>query len=258
MSNQPDIGKNVRYQARLTGQIIISPEESGSVMVYIPYALVNTDFSYSGIHSVCIVQKDGTPSSSAVENLAKIFKLHDVDEFMALQDIEPNTTGTPDFELADWYEDTYKDVTSVKPRWINSLGGGFRKNPLDAKGQKQLVAKFGSKFKAILVQVDHSGTAEPEGEDKPAEEKQEELPARGKGPPPMKKGSGKPARKSDQDTVWNAYEGAHPVPKGKKPAQHVEELGETFWKEVTRIVGSEDPDAYTAEDWGKVADEMGY
>jgi hypothetical protein len=254
MSNQPDIGKNVRYQARLTGQIIISPEESGSVMVYIPYALVNTDFSYSGIHSVCIIQKDGTPSSSAVENLAKVFKLHDVDELMALQEIEPSKEIVPEFELADWGEDTYKDVTTIKPRWINSLGGGFRKNPLDAKGQKQLVAKFGSKLKAILAQVDHSGTAETEGEDKPAEEKQEKLPAHGKGPPPMKK----TVRKSDQDTVWNAYEEAHPVPKGKKPAQWVEELGETFWKEVTKIVGSEDPDAYTAEDWGKVADEMGY
>ncbi len=261
--SQPEIGKEVRYHARHTGQIVIEPAESGAVMVYIPYGLVNAGFNFSGVHSVCVRQKDGNPSKAAIENIAKIFRLETPEDFFNIQEIEPNTDGTPEFELSDWYEHIYTngqgvEVTEIRPRWINRIGGGFRKVALDAKGIKALSAKFGGPLKSILAQVEHD--AEPESETE-SESEQEELPKRGG--PPARKAGGPPARKSTaavartstQDEVWEAYETANPCPKGKKADAWTEELGDKFWKKVEEVVPGKNGEL-SLEDWGAVAEAL--
>lgn len=255
--NEPEIGKEVRYQARHTGQMVISVEESGAVMVYIPYTFVNAGFSYSATYAAVIAQKDGTPSESTIANLAKIFNLQDADDFYAIQDIEPNADGTPEFELADWYEDTYKGRTTIKPRWINTLGGAFRKTPLDASGKKKLQAKFGGKLKSILAQVYHSGAA---SESQKEETQEDELPMgeSGGGMPsrsggvPQRKSTAAVARTSTQEEVWDALEKKH-KPKTEKARQELAD-GVLFAKCDELFPPPHD---MTLADWGKVADALG-
>jgi hypothetical protein len=255
--NEPEIGKEVRYQARHTGQMVISNEESGAVMLYIPYALVNAGFNFSGTYAAVIAQKDGTPSESTIVNIAKIFGIKDTDDFYGIQDIEPNTDGTPEFELAEWYEDTYKGRTTTKPRWINTMGGAFRKTPLDAAGKKKLQAKLGSRLKAILAEVDHSGaTPEPAAE---KEEEEELLPKGEAGGMPSRSGGGMPQRRQTsaavrsltQEEVWELLE-AREKPKTDKAKQELAD--NTLFATADKLFPP--PHELSPQDWGKVADEL--
>ena len=258
----PEIGKKVRYQAKHNGPIVISPEDSGAIMVYIPYTLVNAGFNFSGIYAACIAQKDGTPSTQTIVNLAKIFRLESVDDFVAIQELEVITDGLPEFELAEWSEEEYNGRVTVKPRWINALGGGFRKKPLDESGKKKFISQMGSRLKSILANVDHS-EAEPETESEDAVEKQEEkssgTPARraGGGSLPGRRSTAAQERTSTQDETWDAWDAKNPKPKEYKGdwINDKDGSGDKFWAFIETIVPKRNGEL-SIQDWGKVRDAL--
>jgi hypothetical protein len=268
MSNLPEIGKKVRYQARRIAPAVVTAESSGAVMAYIPYELVNAGMTFSAKYSQCLVAKDGTPSQSTIVNLAKIFRLESPEQVFALHEIPLNEDKSAEFELADWYEDdsytpegASEPIIQLKPRWINPLGGGMRMpEPLDATAQKKLIAKFGGKFKAILANVDHKAApATQEETPEPEDSGKTNAPPR-KGAPPPRKSTAAVARTSTQEEVWSAYEAANPCPI-KKPTKrqaqaHIGELGEKFWAEIEKTVPGKNGEL-SIEEWGTIADALG-
>jgi hypothetical protein len=258
MSNTlPEAGEQSRYQARISSKVVVEPKYTGSVMVRIPYVLVNAGFNFSGVYQACIIQKDGTPSKKTIETLAKIFRLETPEDvFGSIQDIDPNETNAPEFELANWYEDDY----GMKPKYLNTLGGGMRMpDPASKKVVSDLAKKFGSRVKAILATVDHS--AEPETTDaEPEPEKEEKpssAPARHSGGAPVRRNTGAQARTSTQDECWEVYFSKHPKPKNfKGDWAQSDEMYKGFWDETVEQTVPGKNGELSIQEWGKVRDAI--
>lgn len=253
-----------KYPARHTAPMAIKIEDSNAVMLYIQYSIVHDEVRHAGLHTICLAAKDGTPQKNNIENVTKAFNLGD--DIMDIQEIPVNTTGEAEFILADCYEHHYKtqsgkDASEIRFQWLNALGSSRLPAPLDSKGSKAFANKFGSRFKAIMSQVAHAepsagnGNGGEESFECAEEKKQSGAPPRKtSGAPPRKSTSATP-RTSSQDECWDAYEAKNPCPKGKKPADHTEALGDQFWTKVKEILKHENEPSI--QEWGQIADKLG-
>ena len=75
------------YRAKQNGTVIVRQEESGSLLAYIPYMLLNCQevANYSNTHQLTLGAKDGTPQTKNIQTLKTIFPDWDMEN---LADIE--------------------------------------------------------------------------------------------------------------------------------------------------------------------------
>jgi hypothetical protein len=251
--NIPEPGS---YRAQQNGTVIIRQEESGSLMAYIPYALVGAAVNYAGVHNLTLGAKDGTPQTKNITSLKAVFPNWDADN---LADIElPNEEGAevPQFDLADCYhDDSYQPegadspIIQFRAKWFNPIGGG-KKQPMTAEERKAALTRWKSKFKAL-------GASKPAAA-APAKETKAAAPA----PAPAKKAavSGPPGRKSTaaqartatQDEVWNGLVAAN-------PDAGEDDLATKYYEACDAVVegSSADPGVLTIQNWGAIADKLG-
>lgn len=246
------------YRAQQNGVVIVRQEESGSLMAYIPYLLLNCNevANYAGVHSLTLGAKDGTAQTKNIATLRAVFPTWDAEN---LEDIPMPTEGDiPQFDLADCYvDDSYTPEGATDPllqfkaKWFNQVGGG-RKAPMTSDERKAAVTKWKSKFKAL------SSTTKPAA--KATETKTEPKAAAAAKPapaakpavagPPGRKTVGGQARTSTQDEVWNGLVAA-------KPDTSEDELGELYYSTLDEIAGEGNNGDLTPVQWGAVADKLG-
>ena len=63
------------YRAQQNGVVLVRQEESGSLMAYVPYLLLNCTevANFSAVHSITLGAKDGTPQGKNIATLKKVF-----------------------------------------------------------------------------------------------------------------------------------------------------------------------------------------
>lgn len=240
------------YNARRTAAIVVREEESGSLMAYIPYALVGSDVAFSGNHSQCLGAKDGTIQTKSIATLRKIFPSWDGLDPFGLEEIPLPENDEAEFELGDCFHDEYtpketdenpnpEAITTFKVQWLNPLGGGLpSKVPMTPEERKKALTKWGGKFKAVSGGAPAKPAAKTSTPSAP--------PARGKVPtPPSRKTT--TARKSSQEEVWTAYAKANKD--GDQDA-----LAKAYYDAQDEVQPGANGEL-TPEQWGQVAEKLG-
>lgn len=155
--------KEGNHSAKLNGQIVIYEAPSGALCAAIPVKLT-TDVSWNGKSTQTLVKSDGTPNTRTYDDMKSIFgdpvldpppfyRFEGTDE-TALADIpgaeeimfdvviEHRQTESKNADDGEFVPTTYASV-----KWLNPLGGSA-KMP-DPISRKDVLAKYGSKFKAL-------------------------------------------------------------------------------------------------------------
>ncbi len=244
------------YTARQNGKVMIVQEESGSLMAYIPYALMAV--SFSGTHTLCLVKKDGDPMGKNIQTLKAVFPNWDHEN---LADIEMPDQGDdiPQFELADcWHDDSYTPEGAESPvvkfvaKWLNTVGG-LRKVSMTDDERKACKAKFGAKFKALLSAPKTQAKAAAPAKAAPAAPAAK---AKVSGPP-GRKSTGAMARTSTAEEVWANLEKWNA---DQDTTLSEDDLASKYYDacDAVEAGSSADPALLdTPTKWGKVADELG-
>lgn len=251
----PDAGD---YTARLNAKMVVEAKESGSLILWVPYALTNSEIKHTGKFCFTIGQKDGTINQRGLQDLKKIFPEWDGDDIFALENIEPNEDGAAQFELAQCFHDNSytpdgatEPVWQLKAKWMNPLGGTTKMpEPMDAAGRKSVLAAWGGKIRASL-----GGKAAP----KPAAATKSAAPAKAPAAPPKSAAGGPPSRRTvggqartaTQQEVWEALANAN----GGAEAD-VDALGTQFWEAAEEVAPNSNGDLTPAQ-WGAVAEKLG-
>ena len=247
------------YSARQNGMVIIVQEDSGSIMAYIPYML--TTVAFGSVHNLCLVKRDGTPMNKSIQTLKAVFPNWD-HENMADIPMPAEGEDIPQFELADCYhDDSYTPDGAEAPvirfvaKWFNVSGGGTSKTPMTDDQRKQVKAKFGSKFKALLSAGSKPAAVKASAPAQAPAAKPTPATKPAVSGPPGRKSTGAMARTSTQEEVWAALE---------KSNSEVEQLSEDelatkYYDACDSVVAgsSADPSLLTPTSWGKVAEALG-
>ena len=225
-------------------------------MAYVPFALIGAAVAFTGVHALCLGAKDGTASIKNITTLKTVFPSWDKDE---LADIEMPAEGeeAPTFELADcFHDDSYTPegaeapVVQFKAKWLNPVGGGMRKQPMDEAERKAAKTKWASKFKAALASQPAKSVAAPAKSAAPAAKP---APAKAAASaPPGRKSTAATARTSTQEEVWDAVVAKHEDKSDDEKAQ-------LYYDACDSVVegSSADPSLLdTPAKWGKVAEAL--
>jgi hypothetical protein len=264
--NEKQLPEPGTYQARRSNAITVREEESGALMVYIPYQLVG-DVQFSGTHAHCIGKKDGTLLNRAYATLRQIFPAWDGQNPFGLEELPLLEEDVAEFELGNCFHETYErqndqnetvSGVSFKAQWLNPLGGGApSKEPMDEAGRKKVITKWASKFKALSgtgpkpAQAPAAASKQPATPSKPAAPAKTAPPAKAAagGPPRSPKTAGGQARTATLEEVWEALVKAN-------PEESEDDLGTKFYAAQDEVA----PDAggeLTPVQWGKVAEALG-
>lgn len=237
------------YTAHTTAPMVVYVAETGSVCVTVIGELVNAPVAWRGKHTVTLINAKGEAKARSMQEIGQIFGVDMSDPFN-LQDVE---VGVHEF---DWvgerevYQDkeTGEDKEGFKVIFMNPLGGGIKvPEQLNAADRKAVMAKFGSKFKAL------ARGAKPTTASKPAAQAQTAsklaAPARS-GPPSL----GKPAPKEDvrvstSDEAWTKLIAANED--GNEAV-----LGQQFF-DAQDAVRDGAGGNMTPEEWGQVEVQLG-
>ena len=236
------------YRAKQNGTVIVRQEESGSLLAYIPYMLLNCQevSNYSGVHQLTLGAKDGTPQTKNIQTLKTVFPDWDLEN---LADIELPTEGeVPQFDLADcFHDDSYTPegaeapLIQFKARWFNVIGGG-RKQPMTDVERKAALTKWKTKLKAL-------GTTKPAAA--PAKPAAKPAAKAAVGGPPARKNVAAVARTSTLEEVYAWIESNNPDADDEAKAK-------IYYDAIDAVVpeGSSDPSKLTLTNWGTVATNL--
>jgi hypothetical protein len=247
------------HYARRTKPVVIVETEAGALGLEIAFELIGGDMKYQGVDTFYFGKKDGSLMLSTWESMKEIFPDWAGTNPFELEEIPVNETGEAEFILAQCYiDDSWtpegKDepVEQFKAKFLNSLTrGAKRSEPIAESDRKAILAKWGSKFKAVGAASSKSASAS--------------KPAAGKTTAPAKPGApaqgGKPSREpdpepetetveeSDQETVWDAFQAANPNLDEKK-------MGAKWFAAQDELFGK-GKEAESGEDWGKLKAHLG-
>jgi hypothetical protein len=249
------------YNARRNDTIVVTESEAGALLAWIPYVLCHPDWAaFTGKHMVVIGKKDGSLATKNIETLKKVFNWDGQNPFN-LEEIPLPETEDAEFELSQCYHDEYADgeetKISFKANWLNPIGGTtMMPEKVDESGRKEIITKWGSKFRAVSASSGGKTAAKPAA--KPAAKA--ETPAAAKpaakstapkaaAAAPMRKSTAAVARTCNQDEVWGLLVAAN---EGKSE----NELGEVYWDKVEELYPGKNGELSLSE-WGKVATELG-
>ena len=243
------------YNARRNGPVVVREEESGSLMVYIPYVLLGCAVAFSGMYSHCIGTKDGTPMKKNIDTLKKIFPDWEGENPFELEDIAIPEGDAAEFELADCYhDDTYTPpgaeapVVQFKAQWLNPLGGGLpSKEPMADADRKKVLTRWQSKFKALKSTSGASAAAKPAAAKPAASAAAPARPA--PSAPPARKTVGGQERTASQQEVWDALTKAN-------PDETPDDLTAKYWAAQDEVAPGSNGEL-TLVQWGEVAEKLG-
>lgn len=207
------------HPAKANGQIQIGEAATGSLCVTIPCVLPqsgNFQTEWLGV----LVKADGEVMINTVENLKEVFGWDGTDPF-ALTEID---TTDKEFILAQCKHEEYEGKMRFKPGFLNSASRRIQLKEVD---RKTMLAKYGSKFRAL------SG-GKPAPKTPP--------PATGKKtlPPPTPTGP-----TSKMEDVWEACCKAN-------PGLDQEKAGEIFYAAIAEMFPGKQNTDLTPHDWGKL------
>ena len=241
------------YRAKQNGTVIVRQEESGSLLAYIPYMLLNCQevANYSNTHQLTLGAKDGTPQTKNIQTLKTIFPDWDMEN---LADIEMPGEGeeAPQFDLADCHhDDSYTPegadapLIQFKAKWLNVIGGG-RKQPMTPDERKAALAKWKTKLKALGTTKPAASAAKPA---QAAAAKPAAKPA--VGGPPARKNVAAVSRTSTLEEVYAWIEANNPDADDDAKAQ-------IYYDAIDAVVpqGSSDPSKLTPTNWGTIATNL--
>ena len=236
--------------------------ESGAFCLAMPVKLTNSEVEWSGKHTLTLVKSDGTPMTRSADTLKQIFgwdgkleSLFDLCESEAILEMPFEIVGEHKVlpPKADDPEGESKTIFSSV--YMNPIGGSA-KMP-EAADRKSMLAKYGSKFKAIS-----GGAAKPAAaKAAAAPATKAAAPAKAASAPAAKAAvSGPPGRKSTaavprtstQDEVWAAIVAANPDLDDTAQAQ-------AYYDAIEAVVegGSADPGSLTLQNWGQIMTNIG-
>jgi hypothetical protein len=171
-----------------------------------------------------LAKSDGTVNTKSIDNLKDVFGWDGQDPFWL---VENDLSGVPVqlvIENVSGRDDPTKTYSQVK--WINKPGGGSGAMP-EAGDRKAILAKFGSKFRALAGGSPVKPKAPPT------------APPAASAPPTKAPPTKEPV--STQEKCWNAICEAHK-----------DESREDIEKAWFEAIGDRDPEKFTPKDWGKL------
>jgi|SRR6185437_11858981 len=256
MSNLPSPGK---YRARCTARPFYpEPGESGSIMIHIPCELTNSEVPYSGVAKTVFVKKDGSLMKKTIQAIALIFGIEQPANLFFVDDIEDESELIgKEFEVAGTIgeftpEGAESPIQTFELSWPTPIGG-MGASPITAETRKEMLTKFGSKFKALF------GSAA-----KPASTPAKSAPSAPAKPavkpavsgPPGRKSTAVVARTSSQNEVWDALDEQN---KASDEPLGEDEVAQKYYDAIDAVVpeGSTKPETLTPAQWGKVAESLG-
>lgn len=244
------------HPARKDGNMVVYEAESGALCVALPVMLLSTEVAWKGKHTITIGKKDGTLQTRRIEDLKRIFGWDGINPF-DLENIDPDNTA--EFEVVGEHE-TYTPPEGearevFKIIFLNPPGGSQNMpEVLDEQGRKQLITKWGSKFKAVsggkAAAKPAAQAAKPAAAKPGAKAAAPSRPAAG-GPPSRGKSNATSVtpRTSTQEEVWQALVAAN-------EGVSEDELATKYYEAQDAVA----PDAngeLTPTQWGEVADNLG-
>lgn len=257
------------YPAGTAGQMVVYETENGALCVAIPVKITGgTEVAWQGKHTETLVKSDGTLRTKAISSMKKIFGWDGIDPF-TLEDMDTSEVG---FEIVGEHSaytppGETEEITTFKIQWVNPVGGSTNM-PEQVADRKAILAKYGSKFKALsgstgktaaAKPIAHKAKPAPEPEPE-AEEVGLELPKAKPAPakpamkgPPGHKATAAVARTSIQEEVWDGLIKA-------RPDDSEDDNIKAYYKACDSVVegSSSDPSLLdTPAKWGAVADALG-
>lgn len=271
------------YRARCSGPVVIyeSPKTK-ALCAALPVMLVAAEgfpceVAWSGKHTVTIVKGDGTVQQRSLDTLKKVFGWDGLDPFwLSDQDL-----SEIEFEIVGEHETYQPDPTETDPepearlvfkiKWLNAPGESAQMP--EAADRKTVLAKFGSKFRALAggkaitpkpAGAKPTPAAKPEPADQDGDNVDEPTPAPAKATPakatPAKtsppaasktppgkakpKAAGGQPRTSTMDECWAKLQEVRPDLADEAA------LGEVWYRELgEQVPGKENPDV-TIQEWG--------
>lgn len=245
------------YQARRAGEMVVyETEKTGALCLAVPVQLLNSEVNWVGKTTLTLVKGDGEVKVRTVNDLKRIFPSWDGVDPFALMDLPLSEEGQPEFEVVGEHEPYTPEgeteaIDTFKVKWLNPLGGSTSM-PEPPADRKALLAKYGSKFKALS-----GGSAKPapakaaKPAAAPAQQELGTKPAApapaSKGPPSRGRGPAGVARTLTQDDVWDLLV-------AKNPNGDQDEMGTKFWAAADEV---QEGGELTPAQWGEVATKLG-
>lgn len=216
------------YQARAGGQVIIYEAQSGALCAAVPCEV--TDGPSTGVkikHTMTLVKSDGTVQTRTTDTIKDVFGWDGQDPFWLM---DTDLTGKA-FEIVVESEQGTDGNTYAKVQWLNPVGGGPGMKMPAAADRRSVLAKYGSKFRALAGGAPVKAPAPPvKKPSPPPPQKQPELPT---GP---------------VSTMEEAWAELCQVNEGKPEA----ELQSLWFATVERLFPGKTNSDLTPQDWGKV------
>jgi hypothetical protein len=190
--------------------MVVYESDKGALCLAVPYCIAVADeATYTGKTTVTIVKGDGEVMTRSVENLKKVFGWDGQDPFWLtetdLTNVEFDVVG----EQEQYVPPEGEPRITFRVKYLNPPGGGMQM-PQSAD-RKSILAKYGSKFRALAGPTKPAPAAP-----KPAPKKEEEKPAPEK-PSAKKSPPGRSAVSpsvtaptTTMDEAWAACQAANP------------------------------------------------
>jgi hypothetical protein len=237
-----------KYVCKLNGQLVIYEASTGSLCAAVPCQVAappaHEGFTFK--HTMVLVKSDGTVQTKTTDTLKAVFGWDGTDPFWLMDNSDK---GGPllaiEFEIVGGPETGDRGGQYFKSQWLNPLGGGggFGSKTPVAADRQSVLAKYGSKFRAL---------AAPGA--KPAENKNLAPAPRGAHgvtrptsatpPPPMAAAS-----PSTMEEAWSALNEAQTG----KPAEVIEKI---WFDTIARLFPNKPNRDLKPHEWGRLKAEV--
>lgn len=246
------------YRGRVNGAIVIYESEGGALCAAVPVIIPSDDWQWTGKHTMTIVKKDGTLQSRTIDTLKKVFGWDGQDPFW-LQDQDFSAVEFDLVGIHDTYtpEGSDEAKTIFKIQWMNAPGESGFKMP-DSADRKSILAKYGSKFRALSggkVVTPAARTATQ----RPAEQEELAPASKAKGPAPKASGPPAPAKRkntaaqartSTMEEAWAALSAANPDINDEAV------LAEKWYAILEEMFPGKDNGDFTIQEWGTAIEKI--
>ncbi len=257
------------HQAKLNGQIVVhKAASSDAICCTVPVQLIGSETAWTGKTTQTIVKSDDTVQDKTMKNLTRIFgdPLAGLPVYRFAEDHETALAEIPGaseilFEIVGEHKtiqptDGGEEYLAFSIKWLNPLGGGL---PMpEPISRKDILSKYGSKFRALGYGKAAGGTAAAQATPAKAEPAQAELPtaaaakskpaaapAKFKGPPAKAKPAAASAPAATMDEAWAAMQESNKG-MGEK------ELGEKFYADIMAVAKTDIVSDVSDAQWGEL------
>ena len=242
------------HSAKLNGQIVVYETEAGALCLAVPVRLT-TEVAWTGKSTQTLVKQDGTVNTRCLDEMKKIFgdpmdaenkiyRFADVAEtalteipgadVIAFDVIMEHRQGEKD--AADGGKEQY---TYASVKYLNPAGGSVKMpEPIS---RKDVMTKYGSKFKALGSAVKKPASIAAKVETKkPVETK---MPPPAKTPPSKRKADDVLDPTASQDEAWESLV-------KQCPKLGEEKQGEIWYGQIEKMFPGKEAGALGLKDFG--------